>query len=97
MTNTIKKKPIKFVTFKQFPEVGIPRYTRPHVNRMVEAGLFPPPVQLSAHRIAWIDSELEEWKATRPLARVPGVKGAAPQTKVHARRRTARAEGGHGS
>lgn len=58
-----------FVMFKEFRTHGVPQYSRRYTNAMVDAGTFPPPVRLSANRIAWRLSDLERWKETRPLAR----------------------------
>lgn len=57
-----------FVTWSEFPTYGVPKYSRRYTNQMVDAGTFPPPVRLSANRIAWRLSDLERWKATRPTA-----------------------------
>jgi prophage regulatory protein len=55
-----------------FPELksrkGVP-YTRAHVRRLVGAGEFPAPVQLSPHRICWVESEIDEWLKARIAAR----------------------------
>jgi hypothetical protein len=86
-----------YISYAELRDHGAP-WCRVHVNRLVEQGLFPAPHRLSTHRIAWRLTDLEAWASSRPLARVPGVKGAAPQAnaKAHARRRAARAEVGHG-
>ena len=60
---------MKLITFAQLkPEKGIP-YCRVHLMRKVEAGEFPPPVDLSDRRIAWIESEVDEWVSDRAAAR----------------------------
>ena len=35
--------------------------------RRVRAGDFPKPRQLTPNKIAWIDSEIEEWEKSRPV------------------------------
>ena len=35
--------------------------------RRIQAGDFPKPLQLTPNRIAWPDSEIEEWEASRPV------------------------------
>src|SRR6516165_12353782 len=66
-----------YISYAELRDHGVP-WTRVHLNRLIEQGLFPAPHRLSTNRIAWTLDDLERWKATRPLARVPGV-GAAPQ------------------
>ena len=56
-----------FVLYTQLPEVGIPRYSRVYLRELVLKGQFPRPVQLSERRIAWKLSDLEAWKASRPI------------------------------
>jgi prophage regulatory protein len=74
MTGNIKKKQgIVYVPYKDLHDHGID-YTRVHLNRLIELGQFPPPLQLSAHRVAWVESDLDRWKASRRRARIPGVK-----------------------
>lgn len=38
------------------------------VQRLVRAGNFPQPRQLSGRRVAWLVRELEEWAETRPVS-----------------------------
>lgn len=61
---------MKLLTFSQLkPEKGI-FYCRVHLMRKVEAGEFPKPIDLSDRRIAWIESEVDDWIATRAALRV---------------------------
>jgi prophage regulatory protein len=39
---------------------GIP-YTRQHILRMEKRGEFPQHFELSPKRIAWLESEIDEW------------------------------------
>lgn len=57
-----------FVSYSDLRTHGIP-YTRVHLNRLMRKGEFPTSVRLSANRIAWRLSELDEWMAGRPRAR----------------------------
>ncbi len=50
------------------PEKGIP-YTRDHLRRLVKAGRFPKPIRLGESRIAWIESEVDEYLKARAAAR----------------------------
>jgi prophage regulatory protein len=40
--------------------------SRPTVYRMIKAGTFPAPVQLSVSAVGWIRAEVEQWIAGRP-------------------------------
>jgi prophage regulatory protein len=60
---------MKLLTFKQLgPEKGIP-YSRDHWRRKCRAGEAPTPVPISDRRVAWIESEIDEWLASRAAAR----------------------------
>ncbi len=39
---------------------GVP-YSRQHVYRLVASGQFPRPLRLSENRIAFVESEVDEW------------------------------------
>lgn len=41
------------------------------IEQMVRAGTFPKPRQLSAKRVGWRVSELEEWCDNRPVSDLP--------------------------
>jgi hypothetical protein len=62
-----------FVPYPHLRDHGI-HYTRVHLSRLVRAGLFPAPHQLSPNRIAWVlgpaddRNTIEHWLATRPIA-----------------------------
>jgi len=49
-----------------FPELNSNKgvfYCRVHIARLVASGKFPKPISLSDRRIAWIESEVDEWVA----------------------------------
>lgn len=56
-----------FVLYAQLGDVGLPRYSRVYLRKMIARGQFPAPVQLSKRRIAWRLSDLEDWKRSRPV------------------------------
>jgi hypothetical protein len=58
-----------FVPYADLPAHGINPPCRVHLTRQVRSGLFPAPVQISANRIAWRLSDLEQRKASRPIAK----------------------------
>jgi prophage regulatory protein len=58
---------IRVVTFPELkPNYGI-GYCRIHLNRLVKAGEFPAPIQLSPNRIGWRQSDIEGWLESRPM------------------------------
>lgn len=40
-------------------------YSRQHVARLEEAGLFPKRIRLGQHRVAWLLSEVTSWIEAR--------------------------------
>ncbi len=46
------------------PTTGI-SYSRDHLRRLVKAGSFPKPVNLSSARIAWREADIQEWISAR--------------------------------
>src|SRR5438105_9315886 len=40
--------------------------SRVQLWRDIRAGRFPPPIETGANSLAWIRSEVEAWKASRP-------------------------------
>ncbi|MFO1153929.1 MAG: AlpA family phage regulatory protein [Rhodospirillales bacterium] len=59
---------IIFVDFPGLRARGIV-FSNVHLQRLERAGKFPRRVQISAGRIAWIESELDAWAATRVTQR----------------------------
>src|SRR5215831_11236816 len=50
---------MRLLTFAQLgPEKGIP-HCRDHVRKLVKAGKFPAPIQLSENKIAWLEAEID--------------------------------------
>jgi predicted DNA-binding transcriptional regulator AlpA len=57
---------VRLIDFKSLgPAKGI-NYSRDHLRRKCKAGEFPKPIALSDHRIAWRESEVDDWLASRP-------------------------------
>ena len=50
----------RFVHYHQLKEYGI-TYCRSHIWRLEKQNLFPKRIALSASRICWRESELQEW------------------------------------
>jgi predicted DNA-binding transcriptional regulator AlpA len=63
-----------FIGYDELAEhIGI-AITRRQLRRLISAGTFPRPFQISANRIAWKRSEVEEFLEARPVA-VGGARG----------------------
>lgn len=57
--------PRKLVDFKGLKtKYGIP-FSRTHITRQESEGKFPKRVSIGAHRVAWVESEIDEWLAAR--------------------------------
>ncbi len=41
------------------------------IQKMVRAGEFPAPRQLSGRRVGWLLREVEEWAENRPVSNLP--------------------------
>jgi prophage regulatory protein len=41
------------------------RLSRSTIYRQIAAGTFPSPYSLTEHRSGWLESEIEEWSASR--------------------------------
>jgi predicted DNA-binding transcriptional regulator AlpA len=54
-----------YVPFPKLAEHGVP-YKRTHLARLIKAGEFPRPYNLSPGRIAWDLADLDAWNASRP-------------------------------
>ena len=56
---------MRLITFAQLgPDKGI-SHCRDHVRRLVKVGRFPAPIQLSEHKIAWLEAEIDAMIAAR--------------------------------
>jgi excisionase family DNA binding protein len=47
------------------------RVSRDTVTTMVDRGEFIQPLQIAPRRVAFLESEFEEWIATRPRGKMP--------------------------
>ena len=52
-------------------------YSATHIYRLMANGLFPKQIRMSANRVGWLESEIEQWIldkcAARNVATVSGV------------------------
>lgn len=54
-----------YLRFDDLKALGIVA-NRVTLGRWIRAGAFPAPVQLGPNAVAWIRSEVDEWRASRP-------------------------------
>ncbi len=47
---------------------GVP-YSRGHLYRLINAGEFPKPIQCGGQRVAFVESEIDAWIASKITAR----------------------------
>jgi predicted DNA-binding transcriptional regulator AlpA len=59
----------RFISFSELPDYGVPAFSRKHFLDLQKRGRFPKARQLSANRIAWLEDEILDWVASRPVAR----------------------------
>jgi predicted DNA-binding transcriptional regulator AlpA len=57
-----------FLTYNDLQALGVGIPRRPHLRRLIKAGYFPAPYQLTPNRIIWRQSEIRRWMETRPVA-----------------------------
>ena len=62
---------MKLLTFADLQERGV-RFSRVHLWRLVNAGRFPAPIQVSARRKAWPEAEVDAWLRERMAERKGG-------------------------
>jgi prophage regulatory protein len=60
---------VKLIDYKDLRPVKGIAYSRDHLRRKWKANEFPRPISISAHRIAWIEAELDAWLAAKAQAR----------------------------
>ena len=65
------------------------RFSRVHVRRLEDKGRFPKHVDLGENRIAWVESEVDDWLEAKLAARNDPSTKRAPRGK---HRRTTSAE-----
>jgi prophage regulatory protein len=59
---------VKFVTYERLKsDYGI-KYCRVHLARLEKRGQFPRRRQISENRIGWLENEITDWIASRPLS-----------------------------
>jgi prophage regulatory protein len=59
---------------------GVP-YSRMHVDRLERDGNFPVRLQLSANRVAWVESEIDDWILSRPRGPLVAQSAAARRAR----------------
>jgi prophage regulatory protein len=51
---------MRLLKINELEQKGIP-YSRAHIYRLIRAKKFPEPVRLGENRIAFVESEIEDW------------------------------------
>jgi predicted DNA-binding transcriptional regulator AlpA len=70
----------RFLTYNDLrPKKGI-NFCRQHLGRLEEAGQFPQRRQLSAGRIGWLESEIDQYLHDLPRGPLPEVGDKPKQT-----------------
>ena len=59
---------MKIIPYQQLRERGI-AFSRVHLRRLIEAGIFPAPIRVSERRIAWIAAEVDAFLERRAAER----------------------------
>jgi predicted DNA-binding transcriptional regulator AlpA len=59
----------KFVTYPELPQYGVPKYSRKHLLDLQRRDQFPRALQLTPNRIGWSEISIQDWVASRPVAR----------------------------
>jgi prophage regulatory protein len=60
---------MRLIDFKSLRSVKGINHSRDHLRRKWKASEFPKPVPVSDRRIAWIETEIDEWLAARVAER----------------------------
>lgn len=55
---------VRYLTVKDLPEKGL-QYSLSHLRRMWGDGRFPPPIHLSPRKLAWAESVIDAWIASK--------------------------------
>ena len=71
---------MQIIPYVQLRERGI-TFSRVHLRRLIEAGLFPAPVSVSERRIAWVAAEVDEF-----LERLAAERSGTPPRRAPAAR-----------
>jgi prophage regulatory protein len=58
----------RFIPYPELADYGVP-YSRKHLLDLQRLGLFPKAIQSGANRVAWIEADVLQWVASRPVAR----------------------------
>lgn len=54
----------RLVVFQELSSIGV-HFSRMHLRRLEKEGAFPRRVQISAKRVAWLESEIRGWIKAR--------------------------------
>jgi prophage regulatory protein len=72
---------MRVLPFSELKVKGI-RWSRKHIADLVNKGLFPAPVDLGPNTRGWVETEIDDWLASRIAARDNPSPEAAAARKV---------------
>ncbi|MEJ0076849.1 MAG: AlpA family phage regulatory protein [Alphaproteobacteria bacterium] len=58
---------IRLIGHDRLPDLGI-NYNSDYLRRMVKRGAFPEPVRLSPRKLAWRETDIDDWIAAKIAA-----------------------------
>ena len=76
---------MRFLSFPQLKSEKGLVYSRRHLRRLEIAGRFPRSVAISEGRIAWVESEVDQWLADKVAARDAGTAPRLPHVGIAAK------------
>ena len=74
----------RLLTFPELKERMGVSYTRQHLARLEERGLWPKRVQYGPGRVAWLESEITEHLRKQPRGPLPLTHGRDRQSRAQA-------------
>lgn len=60
---------IKVIALKDLKPVKGIGYSRVHIGRMVKVGAFPSPIKLGGNRVAFVETEIDDWLKSKVAER----------------------------
>jgi prophage regulatory protein len=69
----------RLLTFSDLAAMGLP-FTRQHLARLEHTNSFPKRLQLGSNRVAWRQSEIQDWLNSRERGPLPLVPNALKAT-----------------
>jgi prophage regulatory protein len=74
----------KLLLFDELKDSGVP-FTRRHIDKLERVNKFPRRIAISAHRVAWIESEIVDWVAKQIATRTTTIGRLGSGDRIKAR------------